>query len=269
MGKLKLLRLVIALLGIGVCAQGVRVDYALVARPNKADKSIQDNVIFSLLIDTDNKRSLFKLKPSQNDTDGTEEFSGAYLFLVHKNYMAGTLHHIQPINQNYYKTQYPLVRDWDIADEEKVFLNHKVQKANLTFGGREWEAWYTEDIPIMDGPYKFCGLPGLILEVRSLDDDYRFTAVGIKNEEINLSIPKNIEITQDELIGFKSRVKQDPAGSLKQAVARLQSQGTSLSYSFNGNKGDEKDLIKKAEEDYAVFLKKYDNPIEKNDIWLK
>ncbi|MCO4304644.1 GLPGLI family protein [Riemerella anatipestifer] len=54
---------------------------------------------------------------------------------------------------------------WKIAPEHETFKNWKVQKATTEFAGRKWTAWFTTDIPIPDGPYKFHGLPGLIVKM--------------------------------------------------------------------------------------------------------
>lgn len=54
---------------------------------------------------------------------------------------------------------------WNLSNEFDEILNYKVQKATTVFGGRTWVAWFAKDIPIQDGPYKFHGLPGLILKI--------------------------------------------------------------------------------------------------------
>ncbi|RQE01044.1 GLPGLI family protein, partial [Prevotella intermedia] len=46
-------------------------------------------------------------------------------------------------------------------------LGMECKKATTNFRGRYWEVWYTEDIPISQGPWKLCGLPGMILKANS------------------------------------------------------------------------------------------------------
>lgn len=70
---------------------------------------------------------------------------------------------------------------WKIENEKKQILGMTVQKATTNYGGRNWTAWFTNEIPIPDGPYVFHGLPGLILEISDLKQDFVFSIVQIKN----------------------------------------------------------------------------------------
>jgi len=71
---------------------------------------------------------------------------------------------------------------WKILSEVKMIGIYKVQAATTEFGGRKWFAWFSNSIPINEGPYKFCGLPGMILEI--YDNDKYFHFVFIKNEKL-------------------------------------------------------------------------------------
>lgn len=55
--------------------------------------------------------------------------------------------------------------DWKITSETKKILQYNCQKATLRFRGRDFDVFFTKDLPFSDGPLKFFGLPGLILEV--------------------------------------------------------------------------------------------------------
>lgn len=75
---------------------------------------------------------------------------------------------------------------WTLQDSAKVILEYPCQMAVTHYRGRTWYAWFTFDIPISDGPWKLCGLPGLILEAFDKDNDYSFTATQlIINKEIH------------------------------------------------------------------------------------
>lgn len=73
--------------------------------------------------------------------------------------------------------------NWEISPQISDFNNYKVQKATMTFGGRTWTALFALEIKISDGPYKFLGLPGLILKLEDDKGDYRFSFVKKINIE--------------------------------------------------------------------------------------
>ncbi|MDO5665057.1 MAG: GLPGLI family protein [Bacteroidia bacterium] len=74
-------------------------------------------------------------------------------------------------------------QNWQFADSMKTILNYPCQMAVCDFRGRQWTAWFAPDIPISDGPWKFNGLPGLIMEVYDHDSQYHFTAIGLQKVE--------------------------------------------------------------------------------------
>lgn len=63
---------------------------------------------------------------------------------------------------------------WAITPATATIAGYACQRATTTFGGRTWEAWFTREIPVADGPYKFCGLPGLIVKVGDERGHYVF-----------------------------------------------------------------------------------------------
>jgi len=69
---------------------------------------------------------------------------------------------------------------WDVQDEIKDINGYNCQKALVNFGNRFWEAWFTVDIPISDGPYKFNGLPGLIVAIHDSKNCWDFELVSIQ-----------------------------------------------------------------------------------------
>jgi len=75
---------------------------------------------------------------------------------------------------------------WELENDTKTICGHLCHKASCTFRGRTWTAWYC-DIASNNGPWKFGGLPGLILEVVDSKKEHHFKAISIKkgnNENI-------------------------------------------------------------------------------------
>ncbi|NRR92197.1 GLPGLI family protein [Winogradskyella undariae] len=66
--------------------------------------------------------------------------------------------------------------NWNLSNETKIINGAKCYKAYCTFRGRDYEAFYDKSIPFKDGPFKFSGLPGLILEINSLDGSVKMKA---------------------------------------------------------------------------------------------
>lgn len=58
---------------------------------------------------------------------------------------------------------------WTIHNETKKIGNFNCTKATTYFRGRNYIAWFTSEIPLNAGPWKFSGLPGFIIEVQDFD----------------------------------------------------------------------------------------------------
>ncbi len=84
--------------------------------------------------------------------------------------------------------------NWKISSEKMKIGSYNAQKATTEFGGRKWEAWFTSDIPLQDGPYKFHGLPGLIVKVEDDGKNYSWELKG------NRKVPNFNETTYMESI---------------------------------------------------------------------
>ncbi|HBK70462.1 MAG TPA: GLPGLI family protein [Flavobacteriaceae bacterium] len=93
---------------------------------------------------------------------------------------------------------------WDLHSETKKIGKFICQKATIDFRGRSYTAWFTNEIPVPFGPWKFQGLSGLILEVYDTDKVFHITSSKIQIGEkvdcmINIdkeSLKKAISITE-------------------------------------------------------------------------
>jgi GLPGLI family protein len=84
---------------------------------------------------------------------------------------------------------------WKITTDHKLISGYDCLKANTTFRGRNYEAWFTEAIPIPNGPWKFGGLPGLILEVYDTEKIYNFKMTGINVKD---KIDENVIVVPNQ-----------------------------------------------------------------------
>jgi len=70
--------------------------------------------------------------------------------------------------------------DWQLVEGDSIVCGYPCHKAQTTFRGRTWTAWYTLDLPYNDGPWKLCGLPGLILHAQDSTRQFIFDCTSIE-----------------------------------------------------------------------------------------
>ena len=73
--------------------------------------------------------------------------------------------------------------NWEVGDSTKTILGYECFFASVDYHGRKWVAWFTPEIPVVAGPWKLQGVPGLILEATTVDGLYSFVADGIQQTE--------------------------------------------------------------------------------------
>ena len=72
--------------------------------------------------------------------------------------------------------------NWKIeANKDTIISGNKCLKASTKIWGRKFIAWFTLEIPLSYGPYKFCGLPGLIVQISDSKKQHSFTINGMKS----------------------------------------------------------------------------------------
>jgi GLPGLI family protein len=84
-------------------------------------------------------------------------------------------------------------QEWTILEDTMTVLDYSCQKAICSWRGRDWEAWFAPEIPLNEGPWKFYGLPGLIMKLKDTESHYSFDMVGLQqvNEPIHMTVSKN------------------------------------------------------------------------------
>ncbi len=101
--------------------------------------------------------------------------------VVYKNYPEGKVTVTDCVMSQYYIYEDDLnPQDWNIEDSTKTVLGHECQKATCDFRGRQWTAWFATDVPVSDGPWKFGGLPGLVMEAYDKGNQQYFCINGLQ-----------------------------------------------------------------------------------------
>lgn len=108
---------------------------------------------------------------------------------------------------------------WKLLQESKKIMNFNVQKAVANYNGRTWIAWFTKEIPIQDGPYKFCQLPGLILEVEDSQLNHIFKLKAIQKSPNSFSYPDNkyisaIKIDYPKFVKIYRKYRKEPISDI-------------------------------------------------------
>ncbi len=111
---------------------------------------------------------------------------------------------------------------WKIEKKDTVILDYKCHAASCDFRGRHWNVFYTNDIPIANGPWKLGGLPGLILYAKDESGIFKFDCIGIKNghgERITLpNLKKSIKTTRPKYMELCRESKRDFVGFMAKMI---------------------------------------------------
>lgn len=162
--------------------------------------------------------------------------------------------------------------DWKISTESQKIGNYTAQKATTNFGGRSWIAWFTTDLPFPDGPYKFHGLPGLIIKLEDVTGSHIMTLVANKKLPVkeeatggNFSMfAQQIEVNENQFKKAWKNYIADPGKNLRELSSRS-SGGFTANIVMTSDKGkpmDMKEIIKNQEKAVKKMLETDNNRIE-------
>ncbi|MCH5320033.1 MAG: GLPGLI family protein [Paramuribaculum sp.] len=118
---------------------------------------------------------------------------------------------VTPFYQEYTES-YPSI-EWNIGEERDTVCGYLCTRATGSYGGREWEVWFAEEIPSQMGPWKFSGLPGLIMKARDTEGIHDFQAISFREGKTPIAKPNNPLIqktTRDKFIDTKNRFEKNP-----------------------------------------------------------
>lgn len=210
------------------------------------------------------------------------ERAGQVSYKVTKEYPEFKTFLFTRVSMDLYKVKEDQKPEWKILAEKQKIGEYDTQKATTAYGGREWIAWFSTAIPFQDGPYKFYGLPGLIVKLEDITGTHIMTLVGNKKidspvveteSEItgNLKIVgiggKELEISKDQYRKVWKAYVNDPSKNMREMMMR-NSGGDNTKMSFKVKTSDGKEIsdpnqmFREMEKKTKESLAKNNNPIE-------
>lgn len=142
--------------------------------------------------------------------------------------------------------------NWEIINKHENILGYLAQKATTSFAGRQWTAWFTYEISIHDGPYKFHGLPGLILKISDNTNTHTFEIISVQKKQ-----------KSDYLILNDTAYKQARSITLNLYEKMPTNQSELLKRDILMGGGG---FVFHSDEEKQIFMKDIDTQIEKSKI---
>ncbi|MCJ7932183.1 MAG: GLPGLI family protein [Chryseobacterium sp.] len=198
-------------------------DYKLTYKDQTINAVIQEDA-FALLMNE--KESYYKnmkkyiedsLKLEKKLTDKSDFRLGMKYATDFSEYIgttSGKLYITVPVSNKAFKYEEVNNINWKLSNECKTIGKYKCQKAICQKYGRTWIAWFTEEIPLPFGPYKFNKLPGLILEVYDEKKEYIFSMYSFRKRKY-VAKSANMEakatsVTKSKIFDYQRREIADP-----------------------------------------------------------
>lgn len=204
--KLKSIILILSLFLNAICLNAqkakdnIRVEYELILNTDvpltkRGMLIINDSINKSVFFEISNKK---ENKIIENDNDIKVIINNKNKRFNYVDYNENKLVSTESVLYDEFNvTESIPILEWKLLDKTKSIGNFECKLATTTFRGRNYSAWYTEKYPLKFGPWKFNGLPGLIVNIFDDTKRYNWIINSIKKD----SVPFN-----DYLIGLKNNL---------------------------------------------------------------
>ena len=121
-----------------------------------------------------------------------------------------------PQYEGYYDEPYP-GQQWTLTQDTATVSGYHCQKATCSYHGRDFEAWFTAEVPVKFGPWKFGGLPGLIVKVYDTDHLYTFECTGVERVRrpmVRSKYARRKPIKRETVLKLERKINENPAKTL-------------------------------------------------------
>ncbi|MDO5654987.1 MAG: GLPGLI family protein [Flavobacteriaceae bacterium] len=173
-----------------VNAQQLKVEYKLNIFPHTYIS------YFDLVIDDSHSKWVYKgYEELGEDEESTIQAPSSRQIQFYSS--ADAIYYEERLLGRFMKVQDQAVGNWQLLVEYDTINGLSCRYATTNFRGRDYRACYSTEIPISQGPWKFKGLPGLIIQIKSTDDfvEYTLNSLSASDEE---NIEKELKNFQKE-----------------------------------------------------------------------
>jgi len=145
-----------------------------------------------------------------------------FSYTIYKTGVPRHLYYYDRIYPKHYRYEESAAPVWINTSATATIAGYTCQKATTTLGGRQWEAWFTREVPVSDGPYKFYGLPGLIVKVGDTRQNYVFELLRLvkPTAEYRIELPTKATTSTDRATFHKAKADYD-----RNAIEQMQVSG--------------------------------------------
>lgn len=256
-------------------AQNTRFIYQVTTTPDSTNTESKKTE--TAYLDTNGKKSLFygenrmkrdsimnRMRQTRTfDFSQMENFRSNINYVVEKNPAEQSIIFKDRIGRDQYAYTENQPFSWKILPETVTIGEYKTQKAETEYGGRKWTAWFTMDLPYQDGPYKFSGLPGLIVKIQDEKGDYTFDLMQVKKLAELPELQQrgqDISITKDKFRKTYAAFQKDPENYMNQGFGRGGAPAAPVSR--GGGNGPDQNRMKEMRDRMLKEIKSNNNPIE-------
>ena len=158
---------------------------------------------------------------------GSSNQGGQINYQIFKNYPAGKVTTLDRIGPSQFRCEETNeCPEWEILPDTATMLSYLCYKATSRFKGRDYTIWFTPDIPRSEGPWKLCGLPGLILYAEDSQKHFVFECTGLINaqqdEMIQYGADNYEPVSRQALNRAFERFAADPVGYITSSSPNVQ-----------------------------------------------
>lgn len=275
---------ILTFVGIAVSSlmfsQASRFVYQVTMKPNSDDK--KDIKTENVYLDITPEKSVFvaenrvkrdslmdRMRTTGNfNREAMQDLRSNIEYTVEKDFKTQKSTFKQRIGRDIYSYEEDRTFDWKILPETVTIGNYKAQKATTNFAGRTWNAWFTTEVPFQDGPYKFSGLPGLIVKLEDETGDYSFDLKETKKiaEAARLQDRGNVvKVKRTDFDKQQAKFTKDPMSFFNIGGPGAPPPPPSASGSPSGPRmrmGNDPQRMKEMETRIKAEIAKNNNPIE-------